>query len=111
MRSSAEYTADLMKMKPNIFIGGEKVARDDPRVKPGINVLAVTFDLAEDPGERKNLARARREQTEFLLTLLQSWNRRWPAFETQTTIGNLRPEDVEALRKLGYLDAPSTGEP
>jgi len=49
MRSSAQYIADLMKMKHNLYIGGEKVGRDDPRIKPGINVMSVTFDLARDP--------------------------------------------------------------
>ena len=33
-------------MKTNVFIGGEKVGRDDHRLRPGINVLDVTFDLA-----------------------------------------------------------------
>jgi aromatic ring hydroxylase len=33
----------------NIYIGGEKVRRDDHRLRPGINVLDVTFDLAQDP--------------------------------------------------------------
>jgi aromatic ring hydroxylase len=49
MRSSAEYFSDLVKMKPNLYIGGEQVGRDDPRIKPGINVMSVTFDLAQDP--------------------------------------------------------------
>lgn len=49
MRSSAEYAANLIAMKPNLYIGGEKVARDDPRIRPGINVMSVTFDLAQDP--------------------------------------------------------------
>ena len=49
MRSSAEYRAGLEKMKPNLYIGGEKVGRDDPRIRPGINVMSVTFDLAQDP--------------------------------------------------------------
>jgi len=49
MRTSAEYRADLEKMKPNLYIGGEKVGRDDPRIRPGINVMSVTFDLAQDP--------------------------------------------------------------
>ena len=48
MRSSAEYRAGLEKMKPNLYIGGEKVGRDDPRIRPGINVMSVTFDLAQD---------------------------------------------------------------
>jgi len=49
MRTSAEYRTDLEKMKPNLYIGGERVGRDDPRIKPGINVMSVTFDLAQDP--------------------------------------------------------------
>jgi len=49
MRSSAQYVSDLMKMKKNLYIGGEKVGRDDPRIRPGIYVMSVTFDLAQDP--------------------------------------------------------------
>ena len=49
MRTPAEYYADLVKMKPNLYIGGERVGRNDPRIKPGINVMSVTFDLAQDP--------------------------------------------------------------
>lgn len=49
MRTSEQYYEDLKKMKPNIYIGGEKVGRDDFRIKPGINVMSITFDLAHDP--------------------------------------------------------------
>lgn len=49
MRTPTEYYADLVKMKPNLYIGGERVGRNDPRIKPGINVMSVTFDLAQDP--------------------------------------------------------------
>ncbi len=49
MRTPEEYSSDLKKMKPNIYVGGEKVNRDDSRIKPGINVMSVTFDLAQDP--------------------------------------------------------------
>ena len=49
MRTSAEYREDLKKMNPNLYIGGERVGRDDPRIEPGINVMSVTFDLAQDP--------------------------------------------------------------
>jgi aromatic ring hydroxylase len=47
MRTSAEYRADLEKMIPNLYIGGERVGRNDLRIKPGINVMAVTFDLVQ----------------------------------------------------------------
>jgi len=49
MRSSAEYFSDLKKMKSNLYIGGERVGRGDSRIKPCINVMSVTFDLAQDP--------------------------------------------------------------
>lgn len=49
MRTASEYVSKLMKMKPNLYIGGEKVGRNDPRIRPGINVLSVTYDLAQDP--------------------------------------------------------------
>lgn len=49
MRTSQEYFSDLKEMKPNLYVGGERVGRDDPRIKPGINVMSVTFDLAQDP--------------------------------------------------------------
>ena len=49
MRTSEEYFTDLKKMKPNLYIGGERVGRDDPRIRPGINVMSVTFELAHEP--------------------------------------------------------------
>ena len=49
MRSSAEYFSDLKRMKKNLYIGGERVGRDDPRIRPGINAMSVTFDLAQAP--------------------------------------------------------------
>ncbi len=49
MRTPAQYKADLEKMKDNIYIGGHKVGRDDPRLGPGVNVISVTFDLAQNP--------------------------------------------------------------
>ena len=49
MRTFEQYVEDLKKMKPNIFIGEEKVGRDDPRLRGGMNIVKVTFDLAQDP--------------------------------------------------------------
>lgn len=57
LRSAEEYHKDIFSMRPNIYIGGEKVGRDDHRLRPGINVLGVTFDLAADP-KWKGLATA-----------------------------------------------------
>jgi len=49
MRTPDQYFADLKKMKKNIYIGGEKVGRDDPRLLGNIRVMQTTFDLAQDP--------------------------------------------------------------
>lgn len=57
LRTKEQYHDDLFSMRPNIIIGGECVGRDDPRLRPGINVLDVTFDLAQNP-EWKGVATA-----------------------------------------------------
>ncbi|MFW9827622.1 MAG: 4-hydroxyphenylacetate 3-hydroxylase family protein [Candidatus Thorarchaeota archaeon] len=49
MRTYEQYVEDLKKMKPNIYIGDEKVGRDDPRLQGGMNIIKVTFDCAQDP--------------------------------------------------------------
>ena len=49
MRTSEEYVEKLYKMKKNIYIDGELVARDDPRLSKSINVMRKTFDLVADP--------------------------------------------------------------
>ncbi len=49
MRTFEDYVSDLMKMKNNLYIGGERVGRDDPRIRPGINVIGETYKLAQDP--------------------------------------------------------------
>ena len=49
MRTAEEYLEDLRAMKPNVYMGGEIVRRDDPRIMPGINVMRITFDMANDP--------------------------------------------------------------
>jgi len=49
MRTAQEYRDKLFKMRNNIYIDGELVGRDDPRLVPGINVINQTYDLAHDP--------------------------------------------------------------
>ncbi len=36
-------------MKPNVYLAGRKVRRDDPMLRGGINVISKTFDLVDDP--------------------------------------------------------------
>lgn len=57
LRTKEQYHESLFKMRPNIYIGGEKVGRDDPRLLPGIRVYDLSFDLAQK-SEWKGLATA-----------------------------------------------------
>ena len=57
LRTKEQYFDKLAKMRPNIYVGAKKVGRDDPVLRPGLNVLGVTFDLAQDE-KFKNLATA-----------------------------------------------------
>lgn len=49
MKNFDEYLESLYKMKPNLYIGAEVVGRDDPRVRPGINIIKETYERAWDP--------------------------------------------------------------
>jgi len=48
MRTPEEYYSDLKKMGKNVYIGGERVGRDDARLMPGVNVMKTTFELAQE---------------------------------------------------------------
>jgi 4-hydroxyphenylacetate 3-monooxygenase/4-hydroxybutyryl-CoA dehydratase/vinylacetyl-CoA-Delta-isomerase len=52
LKTSDEYVARLKKMKPNVYAYGKKIGRDDPSLEKSINVLRLTFDLAQDPEYR-----------------------------------------------------------
>jgi 4-hydroxyphenylacetate 3-monooxygenase/4-hydroxybutyryl-CoA dehydratase/vinylacetyl-CoA-Delta-isomerase len=49
MINSAEYRNRIMRMRPNVYIDGDLVGRDDPRLAGGINVVSVTYDVAHEP--------------------------------------------------------------
>jgi len=49
MRTPEEYFESLRAMKPNVYMEGEAVKRDDPRLIPAINVMRLTYDMASDP--------------------------------------------------------------
>ncbi|GAB6175095.1 4-hydroxyphenylacetate 3-hydroxylase family protein [Paradesulfitobacterium aromaticivorans] len=53
MRTARQYLEKLKSMRKNVFLEGELVERDDQRLKPGINVIAETFNwaAAEEEGE------------------------------------------------------------
>jgi len=62
MRKPEEYCADLMKMRKNVYIGGDKVGRDDPRLLGNTQVMKTTFELPQDP-DWKSLMTARSSLT------------------------------------------------
>ncbi len=49
MKTSADYRERLSKMRPNIYMGGKLIGRDHPDFEPGINTLALTYDLVDSP--------------------------------------------------------------
>lgn len=49
MRTREQYLADLKKMRPNIYMDGKLVGRDDPRILHASRAIQMTFALAENP--------------------------------------------------------------
>ncbi|MFX1567436.1 MAG: 4-hydroxyphenylacetate 3-hydroxylase family protein [Promethearchaeota archaeon] len=49
IRTYEQYVEDLKKMKPNIYIGDEKVGRNDPRLQGGMHIIKETFDHVNEP--------------------------------------------------------------
>jgi len=49
VRTGEEYFEDLKRLKKNVYIGGQKVGRDDPRLLGNVKIMQITFDLARDP--------------------------------------------------------------
>ena len=46
--SSETWVDRQLAMKKNIYMGGELVGRDHPLIIPGRNVIAMTYDMAQD---------------------------------------------------------------
>ena len=60
------------------------------------------FHLPDDPGELDDLADADPERTAELIQLIEDWN---DAVEAGVSLeSNLNPEDIAALRSLGYVE-------
>ena len=49
LRSFDDYLEKLRSMKHNVYIDGERVGHDDPRLMPGINTIGLTYRFMEDP--------------------------------------------------------------
>jgi len=48
MRTSGQYFKKLKKMGKNVYMDGQKVARDDERFLPALRLMGETFDLAHN---------------------------------------------------------------
>lgn len=49
MRTFEAYQEKLKNMRPNVYIGGKVVKRDDPLIRGGINIVGITFKSTTDP--------------------------------------------------------------
>lgn len=63
------------------------------------------YDLDADPGEIRNLAAARQDETDRLLASLEAWTARMgPALPPSPAIPLEPTEDLDSLRSLGYVE-------
>ena len=51
LMTGAQYIESLRKLNTRVYMFGEKVENwvDHPMIRPSINCVAVTYDLAHDP--------------------------------------------------------------
>jgi 4-hydroxybutyryl-CoA dehydratase/vinylacetyl-CoA-Delta-isomerase len=47
--TSEAWVERQLSLKKNIYMGGQLVGRDHPLIVPGRNVIAMTYDMAQDP--------------------------------------------------------------
>ncbi|MCF8033234.1 MAG: aromatic ring hydroxylase [Desulfarculaceae bacterium] len=49
MKGKEQWHKRIFGMRKNLYIGGDKIGRDDERFGPVLDVVNLTYDLAEDP--------------------------------------------------------------
>ncbi|MDD4859000.1 MAG: 4-hydroxyphenylacetate 3-hydroxylase N-terminal domain-containing protein [Dehalococcoidales bacterium] len=49
MITSQEYKKRLMKLRRNVYMDGQLISRDDPRLEGAANCIAKTYDVMSDP--------------------------------------------------------------
>ena len=49
LMSSADYRESLRSYSPRVFVDGDRIecVADEPRLRPGINAIGVTYDYAK----------------------------------------------------------------
>lgn len=62
----------------------------------------LLFDLAADPGERKNLARQAPEILARMRETRARWDQQWPEFDAPRNASRVSPDQARQLRALGY---------
>jgi len=64
IRSIDEYRESLRPFTPTVYLDGERIesVADEPRLRPGINAIGVTYEMAGDP-ELAPLMRAVEQET------------------------------------------------
>lgn len=55
MRTTKEYLEKLVSMKNNIYLEGELIGRDHPKIVKASKTIQKTFDLADDPAYERLL--------------------------------------------------------
>ncbi len=48
MKTAGEYKEKIFSMKKNVYMDGQVVGRDDPKLQPGINTVCLTYDAQTD---------------------------------------------------------------
>lgn len=76
LKTSDEYVERLKNMKPNVYAHGKQIRRDDPMLEKPINVLRLTFGLAQDPAY-KDLMLTKSHLTGELINRFTSLNLSW----------------------------------
>lgn len=49
MRTQEQYLAGLLKMRKNVYLDGEIISRDDPRVIKASSPIRMTFSMVDNP--------------------------------------------------------------
>ena len=49
LRMAEEYVQKLATMRPNVYVGGQKISRDSEILEKAINTIRFTFDTAQTP--------------------------------------------------------------
>lgn len=60
MKTAVDYKKKIFSLRKNIYIDGQLVGREDPRLEPGLNTIGLTYDAFADTDlEVKNLTTAK----------------------------------------------------